>query len=278
MATYITVPVQIPAGLVPDPLLAYVERGTSATGPWTRLGQAPLTAGRGYFYDNTAPLDTPVWYRYVYPQLGAEYVSPTVSGPLELESAGTVILSDPNRPWADIEFAFCGSAEALAAAVCGPAGAEFIWTRFDEEVRRADAGLFDRLDAETPADVYGRRKSYDSGARFLTKSLAAATRVYELFTVGGPLFLRAPAAYGVSDVYVQPGDLAKSHLTDRVDQRFPHRLWAFPYTVVDPVHAIQQGTVCANWCALTEAYPTFADLTATGDTWAAVATGVTVCP
>lgn len=276
MATFLTVPVTIfPPSLVQ---VAYVERATSATGPWRRIGQAQLTDSAGYFYDNTAPLDVAVWYRFIYMPFDEELISDTMVGPLTLAGAGTVILSDPNRPWADIEFTFCATAEALTAAACTPGGAEFIWTRFEPENRRMDAGIFDRLNAETPADVYARRKNFDSGARFLTKTLAAAEQVYELFTVGGPLFLRAPAAYGVSDVYIQPRDLEKAHLSETIDQRHPHRVWAFEYTVVDPVFAVQQGTDCANWCAVSDTFPTFAALTATGDTWADVATGVTVCP
>jgi|SRR5687768_2232036 len=277
MATFLTVPVTVPIE-VPPITIVFVERGTSATGPWVRIGQTEVTGTTGYFYDNTAPFDTPVWYRFVYDLFGNEIVAPAIVGPLTLVGSGTVVLSDPNRPWADIEFGFCATSETLAAAACTPGGPEFMWTRFEGRVRRHDAGLFDRLNAETPADVYARRKNFDSGARMLTKTLGAIDQMYELFTEGGPLYLRAPAVYGRTDVYVQPYNLAEDYLSDAVDQRFPHRIWAFAYTVVDRVFSIQQGTDCANWCAVAEAFPTFADLTATGDTWADVATGATVCP
>jgi len=278
MTTFLVVPVNVgPLGL-PEPTFAYVERGLSATGPWVRIGQTSLINELGFFYDNTVPYDTPVWYRFVYVENGFEIVSPNIVGPLTLVGDGNVVLSDPLRPWADIEFGFCDSAEALTAAACNPSGPEFIWARFGDRVRRRDAGLFDRLNSETPADVYARRKNLDSGARFLTKTLDAVDRVYDLFTAGGPVFLRAPAVYGRTDYYLQPHDLAEAYLSETVDQRFPHRVWTFQYTLVDAVFVMQQGTDCANWCAIKDTFPTFADLTATGDTWADVATGTTVCP
>ncbi|MEU7074742.1 hypothetical protein AB0B30_32455 [Streptomyces narbonensis] len=276
MATFQVVHMDI--GPAPGIFTAFIERALSTTGPWTRLGSIGLIDGEGYFYDNTAPYDVPVWYRVVLVIGGLESPRPELTGPLTLVGAGTVVLSDPNRPWADIEFGFCANAEQLSAAACNPTGPEFIWARFDPRLRRHDAGLFDRLDSETPADIYARRKDWESGARFITKTLAAIDQVYELFTVGGPLYLRAPTAYGIKDVYIQPRELLEEPLSETIDQRFPHRVWTFPYTVVDPVLAVQQGTDCANWCAVQNAFPTFADLTATGDTWADVATGVTVCP
>lgn len=277
MATFIVVPVDVTPG-INDPEFAYVERGLSATGPWTRIGQTDLINDIGYFYDNTAPYDTPVWYQFVYVVAGIEITHPFTVGPFTLVGSGNVVLSDPNRPWADIEFGFCATPEALNRAACVPGGVEFVWSRFGSRTRRVDAGLFDRLNSETPADIYARRKNLDSGALVLTKTLDAIDRMYELFTAGGPLYLRAPAAYGRTDYYLQPGDLTEDALSETIDQRFPHRLWAFPYTLVDPVFAVQQGTDCANWCAVEDAFPTFADLTATGDTWTDVATGATVCP
>lgn len=274
MPTFLTVVVNVGPLGPPEPATATVERGLSATGPWTTVGQVYLLNEIGYFYDNTVPFDTPVWYRATWDP----NVPGIVTGPFSLAGSGNVVLSDPNRPWADIELGFCPTPEALSAASCTPGGPEFVWSRFGGQSRRVDAGLFDRLDAETPADIYARRKNLDSSAVILTKSLAANQQMYELLTVGGPLYLRAPVEYGRVDATIQPLDVADDYLTELIDQRFPHRIWSFAYTVVDPVFAIQQGTDCANWCAVKATFPTFAALTATGDTWGEVATGVTVCP
>lgn len=254
---------------------ARLERGLSATGPWLFLRDVGLTGEVGVTFDTTVPLDTPVWYRW----FGTPGDQEIIQGPFTEASSGTVLLKDPFRPWANLEFEFCSSAEELNAVVCDPAGPEYVWARFGGKTRRTDAGLFDRLDSETPADVYGRRKDFDSSLRFLTKSLAAIDAVYALFTAGGPLQVQAPTVYGWPDVFVQPGDLDEEYLSDSVDQRRPHRIWDTPVTKVDSVVAGPvQGTVCSNWCAVEEAFATFADMTAAGGTWMDVAEGTVQCP
>lgn len=278
MATFLLVPVSVPFPVVPPVLSAFVERGLSATGPWVRIGQAATVAGSGFFYDNTVPFDTPVWYRFVYGDPGSEIISPTIVGPLTLVGTGAVVLSDPLRPWADLEFQFCATPQLAFSAICSFNGPDLVWTRFGDRIRDSDAGLFPILDAERPADVFARRKDHAGSIEFLTRSLTAIQSVYELFTVGGPLYLRAPDAYGATDFTIQPGPLTEAFLSPTVDQRKPWRLWTAPYVVVDQPLGPQQGTDCANWCAVEAAFPTFADLTATGDTWGDVASGTTVCP
>lgn len=272
MATYILVPINF---AIFGTHTVFVQRGLSATGPWVTVGTTTLVDGDGFFYDNTAPFDTQVWYRIM--SVDGSLFAGTI-GPFTLVSSGNIVLSDPLRPWADIEFGFCETPEELTTQACAPGGIEFIWARFGGINRRMDAGLFDRLDSETPADVWARRKNFESSAQVLTKTLAAAQRMYELFTAGGPLYLRAPTVYGHPDTFLQPGDVASDYLSETVDQRFPHRLWTIPYTLVDRPSGFQQGAVCATWCAVAEAFPTYAALTATGDTWADVAAGTTVCP
>ncbi|MEU4106895.1 hypothetical protein AB0F16_41260 [Streptomyces tanashiensis] len=280
MATYQVVHYN-PAGTGTTAHMARVERGLSATGPWTVIGQMGLindlpgpNGPEGYFYDNTVPFDTAVWYRITEILPDGTNGNSSVLGPFTLVGNGNVVLSDPLRPWADIEFDFCDTAESLNAAVCNPSG-EFIWTRFGPRVRAADAGLFNILNAERPADVYARRKDHTGALRFLTKSLAAIDQVYDLFTAGGPLYLRAPDVYGRTDFFLQPGDLPEEYLSELVDQRWPHRTWEVPYVVVDGPLGPQQGTDCANWCAVKATFPTFAALTGT---WGDLASGVTICP
>lgn len=284
MATYQLVHYN-PAGTGTTAPMARVERGLSATGPWTVIGQMPLindlpgpNGPEGYFYDNTAPFDTPVWYRIVEILPNGNDSNTSVLGSFTLAGSGNVVISDPLRPWADLEFAFCQSRQEILSAACAVDGPELIWARFGDRLRASDAGLFPVLDAERPADVYARRKDHSGTGTFLTRTLAAIDAVDDLFTAGGPLYLRAPAEYGRTDFTFQPGDLAEAFLSETIDQRKPVRLWNFPYVVVDLPLGPQQGTACANWCAVKATFPTFADLTATGHTWGAIATGETVCP
>lgn len=250
---------------------AEISRGLSATGPWTVIANIPLLAEIGYYSDNTAPLDTPVWYRAMSPGGVTE-----VYGPFTLVSGGNVFLRDPLRPWADVEFEFCATQAGLKKEMCLPTGPEFVWVGLGEQTYRMDAGLFDRLDAERPADVFARRKDLDGSMRFMTKTLAAKDAIRSLFTAGGPLLLQLPTVYGWRDAYLQPFDLVESYLYP--DQRMPHRLWDVAFRTVDAPTGPIQGTECANWCFVDETWGTFADMTGSGGTWGSIAAGTTQCP
>lgn len=262
----------------PTPLtqtVATLERGPSSSGPWRFLREVPLVAEVGVTYDTTMPLGEDVWYRWT----GDRGDQQIIQGPYQEAAPEGVLLKDPVRPWANLEFSFCASASQALDLLCAPGAPEFVWARFGNKLRRSDAGLFDRLDSETPADVFARRKSFDEPWRFFTRSLEALNDVYTLFTAGGPILIQAPAEYGHPNVFMQPLDLDEQYLTDGIDQRLPYRVWDVPATVVDPVLAGPvQGTVCANWCFVEETYPTFADLTAAGGTYLDLASGVTQCP
>ncbi|WP_328902284.1 hypothetical protein OHR86_22345 [Streptomyces sp. NBC_00441] len=249
-----------------------LERATTATGPYTLIAVAvPLLAEQDVYTDTTAPFSVPLYYRATGDQTGA--VTTYTAGPLD--QAGQVWLRDPLRPWADLALDFCDAAQSGHVPGCTQPNPELVWVGLGDERWRADAGLFDVLNSETPADVWARRKHTDTSIIFFTRTLAAADRVYELFTAGGPLFLQLPPEYGWSDAFVQPGDVAMSRISR--DQRRPERRWEVPITVVDRPLGPAQGTACANWCALPDAYPTYGDLPS-GLTLADLAGGNVLCP
>lgn len=249
---------------------ATVERGLAVTGPWTLLDTVDLLGEVGVYADGTVPLDTPVWYRWT----GSPGAAVIVQGPFTEASNGNVWLKDPLRPWANVELKFCDSPQGIPAEICSTLAPDLVWVGLGEKVYRADAGLFDVYDNAVPADIYGRRKRLDSALNILSKTLTAAGAMEDLFAGGGPLQLQMPAVYGWDDAYVQPGDVTEAYR--HPDQRKPIRLWTGPFTVVDRPVGPKQGTVDANWCILADAYPTFADLTASGYTWAQVASGEAV--
>lgn len=264
---YVLVAVNFTGGTVQT--AASIERGTSAIGPWTMLDESvPLLGERAYYYDAAAPVGEPVWYRVV---SGAETQT---LGPYTDTDTGTVWLKDPLRPWASLELGFCDT--ATVSGPCGPADPLAVWAGFDSETWTMDAGLFPVLNSEHPADVFARRKHAEGAFRILTRSLEAKTQVYDLFTAGGPLYLQLPAEYGWADAYIQPHDVNMSYISR--DQRRPERLWQVPFTIVDAVTGPAQGTACANWCAVDEAYTTFAAMTAAGGDWGTVASGQLLCP
>lgn len=248
---------------------ATVERGPSAAGPWTELRTVPLLDLQAVFIDATAPLDVPVYYRITGNDVGTQAV-----GPITVDSLGMVWVKDPLRPWATVAFDLCETADEDPE--CAPNTPEYIWVGFGDEQWRADALLLDRLNAETPADVYGRRKYMDGSFRVITRSLAARDAVYTLFTAGGPVLVQLPAVYGWADAYVQPDTVQQEYF--RQDQRVPDRLFIVPFTRVDAPVGPVQGALCATWCEVAETFATFADLTAAGGTYLDLADGSLVCP
>lgn len=253
---------------------ATLERGLSATGPWEFIREVALLGQIGSTYDTTVPLDTPVWYRWT-----SDLGDVVIQGPFTELSGGNVFLKDPVRPWANLELSICEDGpHPVARALCSQTGPEFVWVAHGEKVRRADVGMFDRLDAQTPADVYARRKRLDGAMELFSRTLAGMESVETLFDAGGPLQLQMPPVYGWRDAFVQPYDLAENYISR--NQALPFRRWDAPFTVVDSSAAVGpiQGTECANWCTVEETWPTFADMVGAGGTWAQVAAGTTQCP
>lgn len=247
---------------------ATIYRGLSATGPWEELREVPLLAQEAYAFDNTAPLDTPVWYRTVAND-GTEFID----GPEEIVSGGTTgWLRDPGRPWADRELSVCETPDPL----CDPADA-LSWVGFNTFGRATDAGLWEILNDEKPADVFARRKNLSTTINFFSRTLAMKDRVYELFTAGGPLFLQLPAEYGWADDFIQTtADLTEDYVTK--DQRKPWRRWEAPVRTVRRPSGPIQGTGCANWCEVNGMFATYADLTAAAGDWGDIADGSVTCP
>lgn len=227
--------------------------------------------GRAAWIDTTAPIGVDLYYNFT----GNSGATTGWSGPYVLPATGAVWLTDPMRPWADLELDTCPVGGHRLG--CPNTAPEFIWGGFTGDLTaRADAGLFDVLNAERPADVFARRKFADGSLRFFTTTLDAIDRVYDLFTAGGPLLLRVPDEYGWHDAFIQPRDLKRAYVSR--DQRRPIRVWDFDFTIVDQPFGPIQGTDCNNWCDVREAFPTFADLTAYPGTWYDLVNGDVLCP
>ena len=231
------------------------------------------TPGALIWWDVTAPLGVDLYYEFI-SNLGA---TTGVLGPFQFP-AGQTWLSDPMRPWADLAMDTCPPGTGNHRPECGDEDPAFVWGGFTGDlVMPHDAGLFDVLNAEHPADVFGRRKYADGSFRFFTRTLEAISLVYDLFTAGGPLMLRTPAEYGWSDQFLQPLNVAMSYVS--ADQRIPFRQWDVPFTLVDQPFGPAQGTDCNNWCEVEAAFPTFADLTAAaGFSWGDLMRGDVLCP
>lgn len=254
---------------------ATIERGPTSTGPWTFLAVVPLIAEAGSYYDTTAPIGPAIWYRVT--GSPGTLLPVLILGPFfEPLDETLILIKDPLRPWANVTAMLCSSMTQAMTFICGPVSPDIIWVGLDDKVYRADANLFDIYNARTPADIFGVRKRLDGGMRILTKTLAAKDFVEQFFAGGGPIQLQLPPVYGFPDIIVQPGDVTEEYLSE--DQRKPIRLWSAPFTAVEAPLGPAQGTTCANWCVVEDAFNTFAALTASGYSWGNVAAGTAVCP
>lgn len=255
-----------------------VFRRVGLTGAVTQVGSGvpilgTLPDGRAFWMDTTAPIGEPLYYRFV----GSTGAVINWVGPFVLPDVGATWLTDPVRPWADIRMDTCPPGEGNHRPDCPNTAPEFVWGGFTGTLDMpVDAGLFDILNAEHPADVFARRKYAEGGFRFFTTTLDAIDRVYDLFTAGGVLLLRTPPEYGWHQQFIQPGTPEMAYVSR--DQRRPERMWDVPFTVVDQPFGPIQGTDCNNWCDVRSAFPTFAQMTAYPGTWYDLADGSVLCP
>ena len=247
---------------------ADLYRGLSATGPWEFLRTLPLLGQEAYSTDNTAPLGVDVWYRTVAND-GTEFID----GPeqLTVSADGDGWLKDPGRPWADIPLTFCEAPEGF----CNPPD-YLSWVGFTALGHPTDASVFEVLDDEKATSVYARRKKYTGELNVFSNTLAMKTRMEELITAGGPLFLQLPPLYGWEDDHLQttspfvPQYIAK-------DQSRPWRRWTATFRSVRRSAGAIQGDSCANWCVVNDAFANYTAFTAAAGDWGDVADGSLQC-
>lgn len=245
----------------------------TVTNPGVQIGfDIPLLGEQGVFVDDTAPLGVPLWWSIVADTGGVQtfLVSSTPGGDLAW-------LKDPFRPWADIAFDFCTTdSQGHKPNSCSLVDPEFVWGGLGPMDWDSDAGLFEVLNSETPADVFARRKYAAGSLVFFTRELENINTVYELFTAGGPLLMQLPSYFGQKDIFIQPGTLSMSYIAS--DQRRPERRWEAPFVVVDRPIGPVQGIDCNNWCEIDTAFPTYAQVAITAGTWHDVLFGSVLCP
>ena len=232
----------------------------------------PLLNQQAVFIDDSVPIGVTVWWT-VDGNAGGQN---TFTGQ-QTTGIGFMWLKDVLRPWADIPFDTCDTTQGHAAQGCELISPEFVWGGFVGDITQdVDAGLFPILNAEHPADVFARRKFARGSFTFFTRTLENIDTVYDLFTAGGPLLLQLPSEYGWHDTFLQPDDLKRSYIAN--DQRRPERRWTVDFTVVDMPGGPTQGTACNNWCEVNDAFATYADFEAAGQTYSNLLQGIVLCP
>ena len=142
------------------------------------------------------------------------------------------------------------------------------------QTRASDANLYPVLNRRRPVDVWAYRKDVTTSWQVVSVTAAAMNSVETFYALGGPIFLQLDPSYGWPDRYYQPGNVDEGRLSG--DMTVPFRVWSAPLTVIDAPPGRAQGTAENNWCAVEDTYPTWADMTATGMTWAEVVAGAAV--
>lgn len=271
--SYITLTLDFGAAPGTDTTFTVERSLTGLVGSYITIATlVPLLDEEAVYVDTTAPLGVALFYTVTAAPSGE--VLTFEEGPIP--ELGQVYLKDPGRPWADIELDLCDTPSGVHVEGCAQPDPVFVWGGLGDESWNVDAGLFPILNAEYPADVWARRKFANGSMTFFTRTLDAADRVYDLFTAGGPLLLQLPPAYGWDDHFIQPGTVVQSRVSR--DQRIAIRRWEVPFVVVDRPADIPQGTACANWCAVQDAFPTYGDFVTTPGTFLDLLQGDVLCP
>ncbi|MFE0719308.1 hypothetical protein ACFW2T_33210, partial [Streptomyces sp. NPDC058892] len=111
-----------------------------------------------------------------------------------------------------------------------------------------------------------------SAAQIETTTLAERLALRELLTVGTTVLVQTRQEYGREDAYWVPGKLSEQMAGDAGD---PHRTWDVPMTAVarPPTIDTPLRIPGRSYDDSTVLWPTYADRTATGQTYQDVTTG-----
>lgn len=235
-------------------------------GPFESFIGYGLLCEQGFYYDTTMPLDVPITYHARTSDGFESECTVTVL------SGGFVWFKDPGRPWANIRLDLCMTPTPPATPGCADPEEPIALIQFGSESNEADVALFPLLADPHPSDTFSRRKDVSTSVQFASRTCEAIDSVRTLFEAGGPILIQAPAVYCWPDRFLQPGELQMEYISR--DQRKPWRLWSVPLTTVDrPFIGTIQGVEGQTWCDIIDTYPTYADFTAGGFTWADVVVG-----
>jgi hypothetical protein len=140
-----------------------------------------------------------------------------------LASAGGGWLSGPELPAGDVRLDLIPT-EACEVAPT-PSGVIFLSNATEQ--RASAGGRFDVLDQAAPHVITARRKLPTSTLSVAALTFAERDAVHALVAEGNVGMLRLPAEFGVSDRYLDVGDVGTSPMV--ADLRIPYRVIDLPY-------------------------------------------------
>ena len=164
-------------------------------------------------------------------------------------------LSAPELPAGDVRL------ELLPTEVCdvAPTPTGVIFLSNASEQRAGTGARFDVLDQASPHVIVAKRKLPTSTLSVAALSFAERDKVHELVAPGNVCMLRLPDEFGVSDRFLDIGDVGTSALSP--DLRRPYRVIDLPYAeVLSPANPIA-GVLGTRFTDL-DRYPTWAEFDA----------------
>lgn len=233
----------------------FVRVGTDGTVAEVRGGDAAWApGGLAVAYDHEAPLGAAsVWFAYPV----------DTSGAAGAPSEGVALaVPEPNVPRDVWLKSITDPGLALRVVVLA-------WPQLEYTERQE---RFDVLGSPAPVMRVDAWSLPTSTMTIETQTLAERAALRSLLTVGTTVLIQTRAEYGREDTYWVPGKLSETMPGDAGDA---HRTWEIPVTAVDRPPTIDAPLRIPGRSYADSAvpWPTYADRTATGQTYHAVTTG-----
>lgn len=239
----------------PPQRVRFVRVGADGTVAEVRGGDAAWApGGLAVAYDHEAPLGaSSVWFAYPV----------TASGTVGTPSEGVALAVPEPDPPQDVWLkSITDPGLSLRVLVLA-------WPQLEYAERQE---RFDVLGASAPVMRVDTWSLPTSTVTIETATLAERTALRSLLTAGTTVLAQTRAEYGREDTYWVPGKITETMPGDADD---PHRTWEVPVTAVDRPPTIDTPLRIPGRSYADSAgpWPTYADRTATGQTYHAVTTG-----
>lgn len=215
-------------------------------GPSGLIVEQPITAATVTLEDHEAPLGTPVYY--LLEQRAADSTAAatrrTSSVQIDLDRQ-LCWLKDPGNPQRNLKV---------------------MVQRAPDWERPVDQAVYRVAGRRNAVILSGVRSGLEGDLAIWTRSDEERAALHLLLDPGATLLWQAMPGMGVSDMYVQVGQITEAR-TGGVAQE-PWRVWTLPLTEVDQPVTVGVGTAVSwTWADVVAEFPTWADIAAAFETW-----------
>lgn len=186
-----------------------------------------------------------------------------------LQSSQRLWLRDPVNPFNNIQVGT--QPPSYAPVECVPGEGIFFAPGADQNLGTQSTN-FSVSNRAYPLPLNQVRAAETSGLNLILRSFGDADALKALVDSGTPLLMDAPAQYGISRRFINIGDVTLTRVA--TDMRKQWQFAALPYARTGRPGGLAYGILGTRWADLcTTTYPTFADATNAGVTWAQVLQG-----